>query len=758
MRAKKDLHRKSKLISSKDGNITHHQDGRPKPYQINSRDSKNSRTRPAFATKKEAIAELKLNKQRLTAKKGFVAKGNNTTFKAVTQILIERNKTEVGKGAQDFSVSKANVINKDFGHYPMQFFLDDKLATVRAWFVEKSKAGRAKGTLQGDRSVFSMVFKTAVEEGILAYSPMSEHKLTVPRNARGPRSRPLAFDDMTTLVRAVLLRTKQDRSELTFRVRRMMVMLAMFTGMRNEECSALFWDCVDASENCIHVQRIWRDGEGIVDTTKTGEGGKRPIWISPILSMELQSYRAFLQQLGMPTTGAIPVLVAGKAAIIKPEAISGQHWPTIASKAGFVDGADDRIFTFYNLRHTAATIWRTVGMEPDDLQDLMGHADYKTTVAKYIKRSKFLYPGISRDVHKIIVGLGVRTPEAIIDALAIVLAHRWRDAGIDIGCADPRVVAQELENHGSFPALSAPAVLDLVALPAPAPAPVILRSVKKVREWQRVEAVRLFTVEGWSQTRICMHLEIDKTTFRDYMRHANVPDRGGRLSKEKRQDVRDQFRELRAQHPEWTTYQFADALGVHSKRLTKWAREDEAPLPHRTYSYKLEKHEQLVRRSLAEKKSLNQIADAINRLATSEAEKVTPTGVRWFTRKLGLTTTYEGNGVAKVDQYDAEIVRMVDEGKDGKAISKVLPVSHSAICRRIEKLGLVVKASGTGHRIGGRYDATIREGLAEGKNGRQIAHQLSIDHSAVCRRINALGLKRTGSGTRLTARAAAQKS
>ena len=519
----------------------------------------------------------------------------------------------------------------------MTWFIDDQLETVQKWIDEQAASGRAKGTLQGDRSVLSMAFKIAVQKKIIPYNPLSEFELRVPRNASEPNSKPLSMQDMMALVRGVIKRTKQDRREVTFLARRMMIMLGMFTGMRNEECSGLFWDCVDSTERAIHVRRIWRDGEGIVDTTKTGEQGKRSIPMSPVLMAELLSYGQRIKQLGRELVG--PVLATAGAPVVKPEAISGQHWPVIARKVGLVDENDDHLFTFYDLRHTTATLLRTIGMKSDDLQAWMGHADYKTTVENYLHRAPHLYPGIRRDVESL--GFG-RTPEDLVDALGLVLWRRWKDEGIDIGCAPPRsrAVSHPALDGGGTLALLSP-ILDLKLNEVSgstdqAPIQLPQLTLEYLREQQRTRAIALHA-QGWTVTRIGAELKADRTTVQAWLRNADIPDRPGRLPAEKLQETKERVHAYEDAHPDATTYEVAKATGVHSNRIRIWARERGKPRPHRTYSYKIEKHEPEIRRWVAEGKTYREMARLLN-------NEVSFSGIAWFVKKLKLNTKRWGKG------------------------------------------------------------------------------------------------------------------
>jgi integrase len=153
-------------------------------------------------------------------------------------------------------------------------------------------------------------------------------------------------------------------------------------GLRNQECSGLHWDCVDFDGRMIYVRRIWRSGKGIIPTTKTGKKGYRGIPMSPILFAALDTYAERMESLGYKLEG--PVLRTRQAPIITPDAISAAHWTTVASKAGFMDQDGGLKHQFYALRHTAANLWRAIGIQPDRLQKLMGHYRYDTTADNYL--------------------------------------------------------------------------------------------------------------------------------------------------------------------------------------------------------------------------------------------------------------------------------------------------------------------------------------------------------------------------------------
>ncbi|MGY2906195.1 tyrosine-type recombinase/integrase [Bradyrhizobium sp. URHC0002] len=702
------------------------------------------RTRPTFKT-----LELLIRCRDETAAKKSTGKFKvgmgKATFSEALDDLIERKKNEdVGKGYRDGILSIINShLRPAFGARKLHEFADEHMEFVEVWLKHQaSHHHTGADRLSFIRTVLSMAFKEAIRlRKMDAPNPVREFELQVPQLNQKEDREALTLEQMSVLVKAVLTRTESDRSELTWCTRWMMIMIGMFAGLRNEECSGLFWDCVHIEDRTIDMNRIWRDGEGIISAAKS-KNGKRTIPMSPILAAAFVAYGQRL--VGMERKLEGPVLIC-KSEIVKPEAISSQHWNAIARKAGFPDASEPGRHTFYTVgRHTCINLWRAVGIPLDTVAAMAGDKtdtideNYKHTVS--ISRFKVL--------RKEIEARGYKGYEAddLVERLGTVLYDRLCAEGIDVGCAPPRSATPLSINSPTAPlALTNGNIIDVTPnsqlAPFEAQPTVMIRSSKQLREWQAGEVKRLWSA-GWTKARISIDLGIDHNTVSAMVREIEVPEiQTGFMPRDKYQAKVKQLAILQKQHPDWAVLALAKALNVRPRWVVRHAARGGNPLRHSgPGAFKLGKHEQLIRRSFAQKKSLNQIADAINLLATSEAEKVTRTGVRWYAKNLGLTPTYEGNGVAKVDQYDADIIRMVAEGKGGKAISLTLPVSHSAVNRRIKKLGLTVTAKGTGHQLGDKHDDTIREMFAQGKDGRKIAHLLSISHSAICRRINALGL------------------
>ena len=441
----------------------------------------------------------------------------------------------------------------------------------------------------------------------------------------------------------------------------------------------------------IWVRRIDRDGE-IVDTTKTGESGFRDIPMSPILVAALDAWRARLRGMGYRVEGEEPVLVTARGPVWK-YSIAQNHWATIAVKSGFTDADGGHRYTFYCLRHTAATLWRAIGIDTDDVQYLMGHEDYKTTVENYLHKN----PGYDGVIRPEVEGfmrqhLLARTPEGYIDALGYVLARRWKAAGIPIDCATPRAETQRLDHDGAL-ALPAP-VLDLAATDvstktASVSGPTI-KSLEDLREWQRARSIELHG-QGWTKTRIAAELRCDHTTVDFYLRHAGFPHARGKLKPERRQELKQRIIQYREEHPDASPIEVGQALGEHARRITLLERGRGKPMgrprPGHHLAYKLAPHEAAIRRMAAEAKTFREMARAL-------PGNISFSAIAAFAKKRGIKTKRWGSG-ARVDQYDAEIRRMVAEGKDGREIARELHTvygelapSHSGVCRRINALDI----------------------------------------------------------------------
>jgi integrase len=659
-------------------------------WQFDVVDSKGVRLRGSRDTKAEAIAA----KQRIEAEKastgfGFFASSTKKTFSELLDELIpfKRDIGGVSKDALDGiqSTINANLKKAPFANWTLAEFLGAaSWKVVQDWLVGQfTEHGKAYGTLQGYRSVISTAFDLAVQRQYLPYNPVQRFKLHLPKAAAAGKDegKVLLLEDVAAALRGVLARKQEDRQELTWLARCMIFLIGFFTGMRNEELAGLCWDCVNIADREIYVSRIHRNGQ-LLNTTKTGKKGRRTIPMSPILVAAFETYRERLAARGKAVEGAIPVLVARYGSgFVTREAISVTHWAVIAKKAGFIDANGSHRYTYYDLRHTAATLWTKVEMKSTDVQSLMGHSDYKTTVENYLHRAPQLFADIRTEV---VQSVGIdRTPENIIDALGFALARRWKNEGIDIGCAPPRAKPERLAFDEQL-ALPSADVLDLTpsaAIENAVQPGLLIKSHEDLRLWQMSRAKELYA-QGWPVTRIAAELGVNHSTVKYWLDHADIKHTRGKLKPELREELKAKVLAYFAEHPDTPNIDMAKLFGVHTKRLKEWLQGRGTPGRHRQRDYKLAQHKEQIERWVAEGKTYREMARLLN-------DEVGHSAIAHFVRKNLKVKTKRWGGGLRVDQFDADIRRMAAEGKDSSQIAEELhAVSRSSITRYIKKLGL----------------------------------------------------------------------
>lgn len=686
MTAQRQLPRRlRKRVKHAAGNITRLRDGR---FRIDCVDSYGTRHRPAFATMEQATAAL----DRIAAKKSrgeFLAGAANTTFDKALDLLIENNDRRELTPATRYrvqSVIRAHL-RPAFGKYKLNDFPAQRMRFVQEWFDHRAKQhGAAAMTLAHLRSNMKMAFDEAIRDGLMAPpNPVTEFGLRIPHVNEKIERECLTLEEISELVRTSLRRADAEH-ELTFRTRFMMVMIGMLTGLRNEECSGLYWDCVDFDGRMIFVRRIWRKGVGIVATTKTGKSGFRSVPMSPLLYAALRAHADRLQALGFKVTGEAPVLVTTQAKIVLPSAISAQHWVAAASKAGFIDTDGGLKHTYYALRHTAANLWRTVGIQPDRLMRLMGHMSYETTCKNYLHETPHFEP-IRREVEELIEQRRVeRTVEGFIDGIGVALFRRWREEGIEIECAPLRSATPKI-GHAAAPLALPGKTIDLspAAVSIGTPGSPIIKTIRELQAWQRQRAKELF-LSGWTRADIATELGIATPTLNEWLSNLHSV-RLGRLPAVQRQELMQRIGQLQQQHPEWSATQIAKTLGVETRRITYWARRLGNPMRRIQGNYRLGKYAADIERMVAQRMTYRQMAEELKR---KYPDRKTPSesGIGYYLKNRGVKTPRWKGGL-RIENYDALIREMVAAGKHKEQIARELGIaSRTGILEYIKRLGL----------------------------------------------------------------------
>lgn len=152
------------------------------------------------------------------------------------------------------------------------------------------------------------------------------------------------------------------------------ILLTLYTGLRIGEVCALRWE--DISMNTIHIQRTMQRLKGDSDKTEIvilppkTSSSDRTIPIPKALLSIIEQHRK--------SNGN--VLLQDNGNIVEPRLLQRKFTRLVAACG--LEKAN-----FHTLRHTFATRCIEAGVDVKTLSELLGHADVKTTLNKYVHSS-----------------------------------------------------------------------------------------------------------------------------------------------------------------------------------------------------------------------------------------------------------------------------------------------------------------------------------------------------------------------------------
>lgn len=228
---------------------------------------------------------------------------------------------------------------------------------------------KANGRVQGGGLSEKTVNDILIVLGLAFEFAEEEHQLSLPRvklmKEKKQEARVLSREERETLTNFLL----QDMDEFKFGV-----LLALYTGLRIGELSALRWE--DISNGCICVSRTMQrlksetGGSRVVIGSPKSEASQRTI---PLPSFMLTYVERFRRPEGH-------VLRTSRKPYAEPRSIQ-QRFGTLMRHCGL------QKVTFHTLRHTFATQCVEAGFDIKTLSEILGHTDVKTTLNRYVHSS-----------------------------------------------------------------------------------------------------------------------------------------------------------------------------------------------------------------------------------------------------------------------------------------------------------------------------------------------------------------------------------
>ena len=170
-------------------------------------------------------------------------------------------------------------------------------------------------------------------------------------------------------------------------------MMAIITGMRKGEIIALRWPDVDLERRVLLVLRTvdYIHGYGYVENEPKTQAGKRLINLPEFFIERLKQHRVkqeeFRLQVGEAWKDRDLVFTDLTGGYLNPN-----HVLTMFKR--ILEKVDLPHMHFHDLRHSAATILISMGINPKVIQELLGHSDISITLGIY----GHLFPSMQKDV------------------------------------------------------------------------------------------------------------------------------------------------------------------------------------------------------------------------------------------------------------------------------------------------------------------------------------------------------------------------
>jgi len=252
-------------------------------------------------------------------------------------------------------------------------------ADVRELFGELRAEGCSTSQIKKLRAALSVMFATAVDDGLVRSNPVQGVRIPAERDEGEPEERAKA---LTRAELALLMATIPEGWTLFFE-------FLTVTGLRISEALGLRWEHLDLGESPrVMVREQFYRGKR--RKLKSGAGRRDlPLALDMsgrLLAYRRDSYRGPRTPVFASKTGT--ELIRGKIAerVLTPAAIAAGF-----KREELIGGADGReatkvrpTVTFHTFRHTCASLLFDDGRNIKQVQEWLGHADPGFTLRTYV--------------------------------------------------------------------------------------------------------------------------------------------------------------------------------------------------------------------------------------------------------------------------------------------------------------------------------------------------------------------------------------
>ncbi len=322
----------------------------------------------ALKKKNEALRELE---------QGTLATGPQKKLRDYLEDWIENvHKDKLRVSAYVKYKKLIKYIVADLGEVRLQKLTAEQ---VRRFYTKKAQEGLSSKTINSIHGVLHLALDNAVRWN---YVSRNVCDLVTPPRIVSREVTPLTLDQAQMLLRSV----REHRLEV-------LLTMAVVTGMRRGELLALRWSNIDFERRTLQVLHTvdYIPKYGYVETEPKTAAGKRLINIPTFLLDMLKQHR--VQQLEQR-------LQQGDAwenrDLVFPDLQGGYFNPNYLLrmfKKLLIEAGVPHMH-FHDLRHSAATILLSMGVNMKVIQELLGHSDIAITLGRY----SHLLPSMQQEV------------------------------------------------------------------------------------------------------------------------------------------------------------------------------------------------------------------------------------------------------------------------------------------------------------------------------------------------------------------------
>ena len=302
--------------------------------------------------------------------------GGNITVIELCKRYTDLRRIGVKRNTQlTFDKTLRHLERSDIGH---KMIRDLKMTEVKQWFIDMTIAGLSRSTLKQIRGIMRPAYEMALQEDVVYKNPFNFSLDFIPDNSK-------SRDALSPEQQQKLLEfARTDPRSMQYYD---LIVILLGTGLRAAELCGLTFDDLDFENRRIFVRRqLMRhpNGSRYIETPKSKHSNR-------VIPMSDEVYESLQRSIEVRAKPKEEVVVDGVSGFVFLNTKNGPRITMAISKAVWqtVDRYnrkhEDQLphTTAHHLRHSFCTNLIDSGMNPKNVQYLMGHASIHVTMNVY---------------------------------------------------------------------------------------------------------------------------------------------------------------------------------------------------------------------------------------------------------------------------------------------------------------------------------------------------------------------------------------